>query len=168
MKTLTKRVMVILVAALLSSVACGSSDDGASPGGFGACCASGSACGSGVCHPDHKACTVKCTTDADCPAEPKNGDADCKDGLCQAESEGDVCAKGSSSTVANRGDYCAKCAACVSTPGFSEGFCDPFRTAGGFDSASCNSQGDLSQVANTSYTAAQISAMSCAQFDDSI
>jgi hypothetical protein len=68
-------------------------DDSGSAKSFAACCAAGSECESGLCHSGHGACTLPCDSDSDCPPEPKNGEPSCKDGLCQAERDGDVCAE---------------------------------------------------------------------------
>jgi hypothetical protein len=65
---------------------------------FSECCNGGAECASGTCHPTHRACTQQCTADEQCPPEPKSGTPSCKEGLCQAELEGDVCSAGTSST----------------------------------------------------------------------
>ena len=54
---------------------------------FAECCAGDGECASGVCSPKHLACSIACTKDEDCPAEPKSGKPSCSmsAGVCEAE-----------------------------------------------------------------------------------
>jgi hypothetical protein len=77
-----------------------------------------------------------------------------------------VSATGSTAGAATLADFCQKCSSCVSDPTFSEGFCKPFITASKtFDVATCSTKGAITELKTPTLTPAELSAMTCAQFD---
>lgn len=68
--------------------------------------------------------------------------------------------------TAQLGDFCAKCASCVGTSGFKEGFCTPFVSAEGFDLAACTAGGSVAELARPSIAKSELSSLSCSGFDE--
>ena len=116
-------------------------------------------------------CMSECTAIA---ARTSNPQSDCESTLagygypqCDSacSSFGKSAASGGTS-IATVGDFCEKCSTCVSEPGFSEGFCTPFKKSGGFDIAACNANGKRSELAKPSLSKSELDALSCDGFDD--
>lgn len=65
--------------------------------------------------------------------------------------------------------YCSKCASCFEQdPSFQEGFCEPFWDGSSFDTSRCTAQGDVSDIDNKNLSSANLSTMSCDDFDSAI
>lgn len=133
-----------------------------------------SACSQG-CANDYKGLSNACSSQASAAFACANqGSAwDCSSGeptACSAQVDAlEECQKAHSGSVpGGLGPYCDKCAECVADQTFNEGFCDPFATGGNFDTAACAQNGNPADIDNKNLTAAQLSQMSCADFDNAI
>lgn len=94
--------MSILAIALVGPWGC-DKPDVPELGSFGDCCDEDADCQTDACAPGHWACSYECIRDTDCPPEPKTGVPSCKNGLCQAEKPGDICAAAYEASMSSGG-----------------------------------------------------------------
>ena len=80
-------------------------------------------------------------------------------------SQADVSDAAMPSREATLADFCAKCAQCVTSSTFSEGFCDPYRGTT-FDVAGCTMSGNQGDLERPRVTKAELDSWTCVDFDN--
>lgn len=178
------------LASLLCFVACSSSGGGSSGGGTidvsgdcaKACAAAAQNCSwsstqqsdcANGCSKEYAGLPSACSSQANaafsCANQPSAWDCSTNSPTnCNAQVDAlESCQKQHTTSIPLQ-PYCDKCAACISDPAFSEGFCDPFINGTSFDVGACVQNGNPADIDDKTLTAAQLSAMTCVEYDNAI
>jgi hypothetical protein len=162
---LTRVVIIVLsLSASTATFACSSSDGGDSP-----CKKICDCVANAVGEQSRSQCNSQCA-DVQKSSNPVQG---CLDGLnangassCSSNCGALGGGGGQAGATATLSDFCNKCADCVGSSGFQEGFCTPWASGSSFDVSGCSSGGHPEDLADKSVSRSTLSSWSCTEFDD--